>query len=48
VEHQFPGNNILSLAYVASRSGAGRDADINQVPLNAGIRTRRRWQDAGL
>lgn len=39
VEHEFPGNNVLSLSYVGSRSTRlDRDADINQVPLNAGIK----------
>jgi hypothetical protein len=39
VEHEFPGNNIVSVAYVGSRSAhLDRDADINQVPLNAGIK----------
>lgn len=39
LEHEFPGNNILSLAYVGSRSShLDRDADINQVPLNAGTK----------
>ena len=39
VEHEFRGNNILSVAYVGSVSTRlDRDADINQVPLNAGIK----------
>jgi hypothetical protein len=39
LEHEFPGNNILSVAYVGSRSShLDRDADINQVPLNAGMK----------
>ena len=39
VEHEFPGNNVLSVGYVASRSTRlDRDADVNQVPLNAGIK----------
>jgi hypothetical protein len=39
LEHQFPGNNVMSLAYVGSKSThLDRDADINQVPLDAGIK----------
>ena len=38
VEHEFPGNNVLRVAYVGSRSSRlDRDADINQVPLKAGV-----------
>src|SRR5207247_6721315 len=38
-EHECPGNNVLSVAYVGSRSThLDRDADINQVPLNAGFK----------
>jgi hypothetical protein len=39
VEHEFTGNNILGVAYVGSISHRlDRDADINQVPLNPGIK----------
>src|SRR4029077_21285429 len=39
VEHEFRGNNVLSVAYVGSVSTRlDRDADINQVPLSAGIK----------
>lgn len=39
VEHEFRGSNMLAVSYVGSRSTRlDRDADINQVPLNAGIK----------
>ncbi|MCZ2080282.1 MAG: carboxypeptidase-like regulatory domain-containing protein [Bryobacterales bacterium] len=39
IERELPGNNIVSVAYVGSRSrDLDRDSDINQIPLNAGTK----------